>query len=443
MVDVLILYESRRREIENCVLLLLELEQRGYKVKIRNIYNPYKYFIKTKVLVVPHLYNNEQLFSFGRNFWNSNERIISLQCEQILNPDVEEDDIHNTKEQAVFAHHIAWGLEQAKRYLNFSNIDINKIHITGSIAMDLMRNEFSDYFISRKEMAKRFNLRNESEWVLFVSSFSYAHLSEEEINRNEKMWPASRLFSELSTESQDIILYWFRESALLFPDKEFIYRPHPAEKNIGLLLNSFNEIPNLHVIGDYSMRQWAKVSDKIYNWFSTSIADIYFAQKTCFILRPIVIPRTVEVSILEGVESLKTYEEYVESLKRKCYYFPVRKENMEFFYGELKGRMAYQKIADLCEDLIKGKIDGYKYDWGNRSRFNTANVDSLSKIIFNYLNFPFYTICKVFKVEKVVWPFVKKKHVVRLFDLDIYGIEKEIKEYRERLLPIVKRIKTI
>ena len=45
MVDVLILYEHRAREIENSCLLACELRRRGYKVQICNIYSEEKYFV--------------------------------------------------------------------------------------------------------------------------------------------------------------------------------------------------------------------------------------------------------------------------------------------------------------------------------------------------------------------------------------------------------------
>lgn len=64
MIDILILFENHSREMENVALLATELEYRGYKVKVMNIRTPMKYFVKTKVLIVPHLYNEDQLIRF-------------------------------------------------------------------------------------------------------------------------------------------------------------------------------------------------------------------------------------------------------------------------------------------------------------------------------------------------------------------------------------------
>lgn len=64
MIDILILFENHSREMENVALLATELEYRGYKVKVMNIRTPMKYFVKTKVLIVPHLIFKVSAISF-------------------------------------------------------------------------------------------------------------------------------------------------------------------------------------------------------------------------------------------------------------------------------------------------------------------------------------------------------------------------------------------
>ena len=43
---------------------------------------------------------------------------------------------------------------------------------------------------------------------------------------------------------------------------------------------------NFHLITNYSVKQWITVSDTLFSWMSTSIAEIYFANKSCFVVRP-------------------------------------------------------------------------------------------------------------------------------------------------------------
>lgn len=436
MTDFLILYESRSREIENCALLSTELELRGYKVKIKSILSPYKYFVNSKVLVVPHLYQEEQLNNFGGNMWHGNKKIVDLQYEQILSKGITSDDVHNPKGQAKFAHHIAWGEDQARRFIN-CGVPPHNIHTTGSMSMDLMRNEFTDYFLTRDEVAAKFNLSKKKEWVLFVSSFSYANKTEAELRGLEIMNPTTRMFNKLSDDTLEIIIDWLKRGADKYKDKMFIYRPHPAERISDKVKEIEEQFNNFRIISDLSMRQWAKSADKIYNWYSTSIADIYFAKKSCYIVRPIEIPENKEVAILDGAEKLTTYKEFENSIENVNDSFPVSQAKMEFYYGNQSGTMAYQRIADLCENLLNNNVKGYDFHYTTNSENSLiANF----KRIKGWLNLPFYTFCRAFCVTNVYWPFNRKQSRVRKYKKDIYGVEKEIAAYKNRLRPIVEKI---
>lgn len=439
MTDVLILYESRSREIENCALLATELELRGYEVKIKNIYSPFKYFIKPKVLVVPHLYNEQQLISFAKNLWLSNNRIVDLQYEQILGTCLKEDDIHNPKGQAKLAHHIAWGEDQATRYRNVGITESN-IHVTGSMAMDLMRKEFSQYFLSKKDIAKQCKIDASKEWILFVSSFSYANRTEEELRRYEQMNPNAREFSNLSDDTLVLLLKWLKDVAEKYSSKLFIYRPHPAEKINSKLYELESHCSNFYIIGNFSMRQWARVADKIYNWYSTSIADIFFAHKSCYILRPLRIPQYLEVSILEGAKCLADYDEFEKSIINNDFYFPIPSEKMEYYYGKTESPMAFKQIANICEGLIVGNYEGADYNYGNYSRFNIANDDSFKKIIFEYIKIISFPLFCLFKIEKPYFLSNKWKDKVRLYKMDVYGVKGIYHQIKESLRPIVRSI---
>lgn len=439
MTDILILYESRSREIENCALLATELELRGYKVRIKNIYSPSKYFIKPKVLVVPHLYNEQQLISFAKNFWLSNKRIVDLQYEQILGLGIKEDDIHNPKGQAKLAHHIAWGEDQANRYRSIGVADSN-IHVTGSMAMDLMKNEFASYFLTKEEIANQCHLNPSKEWILFVSSFSYANRTEEELCQLEKMSPTTRVFSRLSNDTFVQMMKWLKNVSEKFPEKEFIYRPHPAEKISNEVYELENLNSNFHVIGISSMRQWARVADKIYNWYSTSIADIFFAHKSCYILRPIEIPNNLEVSILHGANFLTKYEEFEASIANSEFNFPISSEQMEYYYGKAEAPMAYKQIADICERFIDGTYECVNYNYGHYSRFNIANNNSLKGKVFEYIKIVSFFFCCYFEIEGVSFLANKWNRKVNMYKADVYGVKAIYNQIKNRLRPIVEKI---
>lgn len=429
--DVLIVYEHRIREIENAALLAVELTKRGYSVRIANIYSPNLYYSEAKVVIVPHLYNNYQLNAFCNNFKHNNQHIIDLQYEQVLN-DAGEDGIHNPKGEAVKAHHIAWGKAQADRYIKYG-IQPSHIHITGCISMDLYRPEFSDYFKSKNEIGNEFGLDSKLEWVLFISSFAYANRTEEELGQYEKSNPFAREFAAISDKSCEQIATWLKRAAHDNLDKEFIYRPHPAEKNTILFKRIEQECKNFHVIGNYSMRQWAHSCDRIYNWFSTSVVDVYFANKKCFILRPIEIPENLELTILKGAYIITDYDQFIISLNDPEPTFPTSFEAIEYFYGKNDNKLAYIQIADLCTNMINGVISKQEFRYKKREF-------SFKQLFSNIINGVLFYLCFYIKIPKQIYfLFGRKAKLIGIFMNDVYHIDSEFNEYKSRFANVLNK----
>lgn len=438
MTDILILYEHKAREIENCALLSVELERRGYKVKVINIYSPIKYFVKAKVVVVPHLYNELQVEQFVENFWLSNKCVIDLQYEQLLAKNSLLDDIHNPKGQAINAQHIAWGKEQAERYLS-CGIKQENIHQIGSISMDLLRDEFREYFYNKGEIAKLFNLNPNKKWYLFVSTFSVINRSKAEIDRWQLLDPNTIDFVQWSEESYKIIIDWLKCAALQNPDKVFIYRPHPIERTDKSIAAIVKECDNFKCIGDMTMRQWAVVSDKIYNWYSTSISDIYFANKPCGLLRPVPIPDNLDIDVFDGINKITTKDDFLNTIDNEDLLVGPAANSIEYHYGGKNGPMAYLKIADLCEDFIRGKRDGFHYKFGS-SRWGFSKNKNIGTILHIYVNRFLTLVCMFFKITPHKCLPQKWQNKLLMFQKEIYGAEIELNKYKERFDPIVRKI---
>lgn len=429
MTDILIIYEHVSRELENCALIAAELERRGYKVKLSNIYSPLKYYIRPKVVIVPHLYDDGQLNRFCDNFTHNNTAIIDMQYEQILGVGVGIDDIHNPKGQAKYAQHISWGKNQTERYIN-AGIATSNIHELGCVSMDLMRPEFSLYFKTKQSLADELGLDVNKEWVLFISSFSYANLSEQQIKSYSSVSPNVREFSEISTKTQTVLLKWLKEASIMYPDKEFIYRPHPAENDNTIICKMQNELPNFHCIREYSMRQWVHVVDRNYNWFSTSITDVYYSGKSCFILRPFDIPLNMEVEILKNCKTLKTFDEFEESLKNQDYCFPVTKEQIEYYYGNTKDCMSYQKIADLCEKMMKDRNLHYQFVFNSQRNFSLRIKTELENAIKSL----YFILCNCFKLQNHFYLTPRyKKLLKKIYPQDVYGANKNFTQYKNKI----------
>ncbi|MCI9008633.1 MAG: hypothetical protein HFI13_11050 [Lachnospiraceae bacterium] len=439
MKDIIIVYEHRSRELENACLLASELQFRGYKTSIENIYSLKKYFMKTKVIIVPHLYDDFQLITFTKNYWRNIRNIISLQYEQIFYKNrAEENDIHDPVDQAKYAQHTAWGTAQKERYLNHG-IQEDHITVTGHMGMDLLKNEFEDYFFKKNELGKKFHIDSQKEWVLFISSFSYVTLIEEETDRVEILDPSARIFKDISEKSYYEILVWLQKAAVIYPEKIFIYRRHPAERYSKEILEIEKKVSNFRCIDQYSIRQWVRVCDKLYTWFSTSIADAYYANKMCCILRPYMIPQDLEIDLMDGADTITTYEQFLITLDGGFEKFPIKDEAIQYYYGNCQSTFAFIVIADLCESLILGTRAGYDYDYGF-SRFDIRNSGNIRKIFVDYMRGILFEICKIANLSACIKDNSKLSRKIALFCREGYKVSHDIKIYINKFKPIIAAI---
>lgn len=435
--DILILFEHRSREAENVGLLMSELERRGYKVKASSIFSPLNYFTKSKLLITPHLYNDDQLVFFAKNFWMSNKKILSLQYEQVLaNGRVQDpNDVHKPSGQALFAHHVAWGMAQKERYMK-CGIPSSHIHVTGCISMDLMRNEFDSYFYDRDEIAQQFHLDNKKEWVLFISSFAFAKQTPNDISRQKTLYSEADRFSVLSDQSYYPILEWLKQAAKDYPQKLFIYRKHPAEKDDRKLSEIEKECKNFRCIDTYSMRQWIRVVDRTYNWYSTSLVDAFFGNKPCELLRPVEIPWEFEIDLFEALPFIKNYQCLKESLSAEVVSMDKCRKKIEYYYGDAKEKMAYIKLANLCEDLIERQDCEYDFEYGD-SRFNMRNSESILSVFSEWIKIPIFLLFCLFHIKEHNFMPPKMQYRLRVFSKDVYGVNSEIERYKERFKNLI------
>ena len=131
-----------------------------------------------------------------------------------------------------------------------------------------------------------------------------------------------------------------------------IYRPHPAEADAECLKAMEEKYANFRVIGDLSIKQWILITDKIYTWWSTAVAEVYAARKGCSILRPVSIPYEMEVQIYNGAALINSVDEFDQSFDEETG-FPIPKENMEKYYCMDEAEPAFIKVCNLLEKVIK------------------------------------------------------------------------------------------
>ena len=439
--DCLIIYEHRTRELENACLLAEELERRGYKTSIQNTYCLKKYFLNPRVIVTPHLYNDNQVISLAKNIKGGCNSIVDLQYEQVLSENTK-NDIHTPKGEAVFAQHVAWGNAQEKAYLD-GGIPSKNIHITGHMAMDFLKPEFKNYYFSKEEIAKRFKLNPAKKWVLFLSSFSYVNRSESEMEKLSLMSSTAREFQSVSEESFRSVMDWLKCAAEYYPEYIFIYRKHPAEKDNPYLHKVESAIPNFRCINAYSVRQWILLADKIYTWFSTSIVDAFFAGRECYILRPNPIPRKLDGALFIGASIITRQDDFNRSIQEKQHEFPISSESIEYYYGNNAEGFAFSRVADVCEKMINGIIESHNYSFGT-SRIDMHNNKRVSIILKDYLYALVFELSKIINLSKVLSPipFIKKekKQILAMYATEGFRVEKEIKLYRNKIRQMLASI---
>lgn len=352
-VDFLFIYESKVRELDSICLLKYELERRGYSTAILNTWYciDHKFKKYNAEVVISHALMNDGVFDFIKYYAGTIKKLVNMQCEQI---GTNEDKTINSRfiytGLAKKGVHIAWGENTYERLLNQSQIPKENIKLTGQIALDFCRPEFEDYYIKKEKILDEFNLSKYENIILFISSFSYVNLPEnlyEQSNINNK-----REFTEISLQSQDIILSWITMLLSKYPSRLFIYRPHPAEAENIRLHQLENKYENFHVINKYSVKQWIKISDKIYTWYSTSIVEVYASGKNCSILRPIKIPNSFDIEIYNDARVISNYDEFEASLT-KNESFPININLLSRYYYIDQKEAAYIKIANELENVYK------------------------------------------------------------------------------------------
>lgn len=442
-VDVMILYEHRTRELENACLLAAELMRRGLKVSIEYMTSLGNFLTKANVIVVPHLYDDYQVCFMTKSIWGEYPRVIvDLQSEQVLSKSGDKDGRHCPTGQAKKAHHIAWGQAQVKKYLN-AGISPNHIHMTGHIAMDFLKDGLRAYFFSKEQIAKQFNLDPNREWVLFLSSFSYANRTEDNLRELQKMFSGARQLNEVTMSTREKIAEWFEAAVLENPDKLFIYRPHPAEKRDQLFIDLERNYENFFCIRDFSSKQWVLVSNRLYTWFSTSVVDAYFAHKICYVLRPVEMPSTLDNPLLEKCHHIKTKNEFLASLsdKEKHNEQYLDSKEIEFFYGRPDNGFAYQKIANLCEEAITCPAYRYNYTFSGY-RFSPSSSFNKKIAVKAFLVRCLASLCTHVNL-KVFFRRLKRLRKYQHFEKELYGLNKEIKVTTKRLIPFVENNKDI
>ncbi len=372
--DFLILYEHIVREFENNCLLIAELERRGYTAELFQLMDRKKlrYFFgrKPKVLVTSAMYNNETLNSFVYNNVGKLDKVVNLHWEEVLSREQEESAFYNLSENATKCTHICWG-EAARDRIVRNGVPANNAVITGAVQLDFLDARFKGYFKSRAQLAAEYGLDNGKRWLLYVSSFSCAFMDDKEVEELNEMTDLDfKGFKETGARSMAVTLDWFDQMLDAHPETELIYRPHPNEWNSPPLAEMTQKHQNFHVIRDYSVKQWIKECDLILTWMSTSIAEIYYAKKSCIVVRPEPLYDDYDPVTYANVRAVDSFEKLMDAVGAAAHPFPIDEAQMAYHYDVDPENPAYSRVCDLLEWTLRNPPRDLPFSAGYRPRFN-------------------------------------------------------------------------
>lgn len=368
--DFMILYEHNAREIESACILKKELERNGFSAEIYSIYSLMKSIKKANVIIVPHLYNDEQVAQFICKYKLRKCKVINLQYEQVISINDIQTGYGYPRGQAKNALLLAWGNHENSRYIKDEK---QRSEVVGCLAMDLNLPKYDDLFFGKSYLYDKYKFNSENKILIFISSFSLADVTDEylQLHYNEN-FDVAKQFAKISKRSQEIVIGWLMHIAKN-GGWEVIYRPHPAEYENKRLKEIEENIKGFHVISDESVRQWIRVSDFITTWFSTSIIDAYYAGKPCVILRPEKIPEELDVPFMIDAHSVSTYEEFIEKINAEDKgEFPIKEEDIHDFYANKKGEECLRGVVKRCIDVYNSNI--YEHTYNVRKYYDLFSI---------------------------------------------------------------------
>ena len=354
-VDILFLYETKVRELENICLLKYELERRGYSVAILNTWNELGHTGRPKYdakVVVTHAMYHDGIYEFVRSIVGKVPKVVNMQCEQVgtIRDDESDDARFVLRGVASQCMNICWGQQTVNRLVEKSKIDLAHLCLAGQITLDFCRPELRGYYCPRQEISRMYGLPKNCELNLFISSFAYVNLPDNIVAQSEIK--DKDVFIRCSQKSFDGILQWFDDLLCQRHDQVIIYRPHPAEANNSQLNTLVQKHLNrFFVIGQHSVKQWLAISDRVYTWYSSAIAEAYMFGVPCAILRPVEISRDMEIALFEKAQFITDYAGFLNSIENGIN-ISIDPEIFAKFY-DVTHAMSYIRVADAIEMVLK------------------------------------------------------------------------------------------
>lgn len=355
-IDIAITYEHVNREYMMYQLLKLELERRGYSVKIFNNYRVDRWktqFYNAKMMISGALRQESTLYSF--KMIKNGTKVLNMQLEQIYGEDDNVADLNKPEGQNKNCYHVCWG-EMSHQRMKRWGVAEEKILDVGPLQFDFLKKDLKSVYDSREIIANRYGLDTRKQWCLFASDAWF--------EKSEDTFFESHL-EGYEGKVRDATKIAYRELLKMFdtmmkqnPNIEFIYRPHPSEeKRIEGISDLEKKYSHFHYIREESFQQWAVVIDKYFTWYSTSIVEAYIAGRAIYGIGDINPMKKIgaNIKIIDEQKRILDGNILARIAGNECEdsaLFALNKGEFDYIYTFGQNRYVYMDLCDKIEDII-------------------------------------------------------------------------------------------
>jgi len=361
-IDLVYLYEHAARELDVACAVTAGLRQRGVGVEI--VHWPTGFpgvvnRIRPRVVALPFCYT-EQSYEALLAYWGE-AVFFNLTWEQLFYAGNRSAKTPRGEFATRHVMHHAWSKAYSV-FLQASGIPAPSIFFNGQPAYTLYDEIYRQYYISRAELAVRYQLDPMRRWIFFPENYNWAFYSQatlEHFVANGQSPEDVRVMREFCDTSLRTVLHWCAQAAQE-ENIELILRPRPStlrQEFDAFVSRVLQEIPaHLHVIQEESVREWILASEVVISSHSTSLIEAALAGKKVYILEPLPIPSALHVDWHDLVVRIGTDREFL----RVC-------AGSDFGDAQLLAEWARKtflsqgdaihRLVDYLADLAHGKIE--------------------------------------------------------------------------------------
>ena len=362
-IDAVCLYESVAREVDALSAIKCIAEERyGLRIELVQLGTAVTEAVtryKPQIVVLPHCYQIQSYPQAMPLNWRKSI-YLNLAWEQILYEGNRKVKTPRGDFAKHFVLHHSWSDAFAK-YLEGQAIPEKNIFVNGNPSYTLYEAPYSQYFKCREELAGKYALDPERQWVFFPENYVWSFYDDPSLEGLVRLGATPEHVEEMTRfcqRSLEETTKWCAAAALE-GGIELILRPRPAtplndfKAAIGNILKSLPS--RLHITKSESTREWILASDVIVSSYSTSLIEAAIAGKSAYLLEPYPIPASLHCEWHRYITHTKTKQEFADACLRQ----PDTSNSEQLSHWARKNLLsrgdAIWRIADLLAKIVSGE----------------------------------------------------------------------------------------